>query len=252
MTRDSDSWSSSFRTALLWSCLALLPAPPMQAAFYQVDDTGDDGINNGTCNLREAIQAASTNLAVDGCPAGSGTFVDYIEVPAGIYAIDLTSAGSDLDVNGPITIRGASSEFTIIEASGGSAVDRLIDVDLGIGGGSVIIEDLALRGGNAGAAFGGNLRVAANVDLALVDVEISGGAAASGGGIFSSGNLTLTGDASAETRPRRDPAAPAVASPAAAVCSHSKVSRSPEIKRTVMAAASTRTASWASLSLTRS
>src|SRR5689334_11574508 len=44
----------------------------------QVNATTNTGINNGNCEFKEAIQAAQTNLAVDGCTAGSAVNPDKI------------------------------------------------------------------------------------------------------------------------------------------------------------------------------
>ena len=58
------------RHALLTLLLAL--AGPLQATVYTLDSTADQfGEDPGTCTLREAIQAASTDSAFGGCPAGT-------------------------------------------------------------------------------------------------------------------------------------------------------------------------------------
>jgi CSLREA domain-containing protein len=54
------------------------------------DDELDDG--GGDCSLREAIQAANLNHAVDGCPAG-GVY-DVIHLPAGTYDLSLFGEGA--------------------------------------------------------------------------------------------------------------------------------------------------------------
>ena len=45
------------------------------------------------CSLREAIQAANTDAAVDDCPAGSGA--DTITVPSGTYTLSIPGANED-------------------------------------------------------------------------------------------------------------------------------------------------------------
>ena len=54
-------------------------APPPIAGI--VVNTTADGLNDGDgmCSLREAIEAANTDTAVDACMAGSGH--DYITLP---------------------------------------------------------------------------------------------------------------------------------------------------------------------------
>src|SRR5262245_22662498 len=56
--------------------------PPREVSAAITVNTSDDELNNdGDCSLREAIQAANGNLAVDTCGAGSGD--DTITLPAG-------------------------------------------------------------------------------------------------------------------------------------------------------------------------
>jgi CSLREA domain-containing protein len=66
------------------------PTPPTNI----VVNTTDDELNgDGDCSLREAIQAANNDTAVDACPAGSGG--DTITIPAGTYTLSITGAGED-------------------------------------------------------------------------------------------------------------------------------------------------------------
>ncbi len=65
-----------------------------------VNTTADDNTVDGNCSLREALQAADTDTAVDACPAGNG--VDTIHLPAGRYTI---THGS-LEVHSTLTIDG--------------------------------------------------------------------------------------------------------------------------------------------------
>ena len=55
-----------------------------------VTTTVDDHTTNGNCTLREAIQAANTDHAVDACPAGSHTQPDLVTLPNGHYTIGST------------------------------------------------------------------------------------------------------------------------------------------------------------------
>ena len=50
-----------------------------------VTTTADELNQNGNGSLREAIQVANTDTAIDACAAGSGT--DTIILPAGIYTV---------------------------------------------------------------------------------------------------------------------------------------------------------------------
>ena len=58
------------------------PAARAQAATITVTSLKDNLDRDGTCSLREAIQAANTDTAVDTCAAGHGA--DTITLPAGV------------------------------------------------------------------------------------------------------------------------------------------------------------------------
>ena len=189
------------RIALVLAIGGALLAPATRASTIAVTDFVDDAnVANGTCTLREAIRAANTDVAVDACPAGQSAFVDEILVPPGVHIVNLSSGNDedlsvtgDLDLRGAVRIRGAGSEFSIIDGSGPGATDRLLQIhDLAD---DVVIERVALRGGNAvdTSKLGGvlwNLETGPN-DVELIEVEISGGVAASGGGIFNAGDLNI-------------------------------------------------------------
>ena len=78
--------------------------------------TTDDELNNGDgdCSLREAVQAANTNAAVDGCDAGVAG-ADVIGLPGGTYRLqgdsdeDANQTG-DLDVTESVTLKGGGSQ----------------------------------------------------------------------------------------------------------------------------------------------
>ena len=179
---------------------AWLAASAAYAATIQVTHLVDDtNTANGTCTLREAIRAANGNVAVDACPAGQSGVRDAILVKPGVHQVSLVSGAGedlavtgDLDLRGPVWIRGASSRYSIIEGSAG-AVDRLFEIHEVAE--DVVLEGVALRGGHPATApkDGGvlrNLETGAN-DVELLDVEIAGGLAESGGGISNAGNLKI-------------------------------------------------------------
>src|SRR5690349_19560398 len=97
------------------------PPRAANAATITVTTTTDELNTDGDCSLREAIQAANTNAAVDACPAGQSGQVDTIIVPAGTYTLTLAgnddnNAVGDLDIKGNVTITGAGAATTIIQA----------------------------------------------------------------------------------------------------------------------------------------
>ncbi|MBK7950964.1 MAG: CSLREA domain-containing protein [Deltaproteobacteria bacterium] len=188
------------RSILLWTAAGLLLAPAVSASTIEVTHFLDDAsLANGTCTLREAIRAANGNVAVDACPAGQSTVRDEILVPPGVHRINLAAganedlgATGDLDLRGPVRIRGADARYSIIDG-GTDAIDRLLHVhDLAD---DVSIERVTLRGGNANdvSKRGGvlwNLEAGAN-DVELIEVDLTGGLAATGGGVFNEGNLAV-------------------------------------------------------------
>ncbi len=91
------------------------------AATIVVNTTAQEvpSLTNGNCTLAEAIKAANSNAAVDGCAAGS-TGTDIISVPAGTYTLALAeSTGGSRKyalpfITSDITIKGAGIDQTKI------------------------------------------------------------------------------------------------------------------------------------------
>lgn len=82
------------RMALVLAGVLLLPRAPVANAAnivvnanIIVNATNDELNGDGDRSLREAIQAARTESAVEGCMAGSGS--DTITLPAGSYQLTL-------------------------------------------------------------------------------------------------------------------------------------------------------------------
>lgn len=78
---------------------AALPQGEVMAASMTVDKTADDDAN-GTCTLWDAITAANTDTATNGCPAGSGA--DTITL-----AVNITLTADLPNITSEITIEGA-------------------------------------------------------------------------------------------------------------------------------------------------
>ncbi len=132
---------------LLLASTVLLNGPARaeaQATSIMVTTTIDELNVDGDCSLREAIQAANTDTAVDTCPAGSG--MDTIFLPAGLYSLTLGSSGEDenlggdLDISQDLIIIGDSKSTTILD---GNASDRVFHVT----GSYVRISDITIRNG---------------------------------------------------------------------------------------------------------
>lgn len=121
-------------------------APVVRADTITVTTTVDEyGTDSKTCSLREAITAANTDSAVNGCPAGNG--IDTIQLGIGTYQLSIAGTGDDSNLTGDLDIldglilSGAGSRSTIID---GGRLDRVFDVGSGI---KVTIEDLSVRNG---------------------------------------------------------------------------------------------------------
>src|SRR5262245_31000978 len=85
-------------------------APGAAAVQITVDEIGDSPAadSDGLCSLREAVKAANTNLAADGCPAGGAApLVDTITLAAGTYQL-LGAPGDDNDVSGDLDVFGST------------------------------------------------------------------------------------------------------------------------------------------------
>src|ERR1700753_2768347 len=96
------------RGTLLALCVgfaALTFSASASAADITVNTTVDEfaGNTDATCSLREAIQAANTDKACGGCPAGSGT--DTIFVTGGmLYGVGRGGVPEDQNAAGDFDI----------------------------------------------------------------------------------------------------------------------------------------------------
>ena len=179
--------------AILAAAVALLARPAAEAipgATITVDTTNDELNADGDCSLREAIQAANTDAAVDACTAGSGA--DTIVLPASTYTLSIAGANEDpnatgdLDITDGLTLTGAGQAITVID---GGALDRIFHV---IGSVTVEIVDVAIQNGASGAGRGGAILNSGTLTLTNVTVSGNNGGT-SGGGIYNdaSGLVTL-------------------------------------------------------------
>jgi CSLREA domain-containing protein len=156
--------------------------------------TSDDLTNNGNCTLREAVRAANLDQAVDACPAGTGA--DIITLAALTYTLSLAGTGEDdaqtgdLDILDDLTIRGAGASTTVINAA---QIDRVLDVAPNFDLVALILEDLTVRGGDAGIDKGGGAHNQGA--LILRDAAFRGNLAESGGGVWSNAELLGSGTA---------------------------------------------------------
>jgi CSLREA domain-containing protein len=163
-------------------------------------NTTDDELNtDGDCSLREAIQAANTNAAVDACTAGSGA--DTITVPAGTFTLTIAGADEDLnatgdlDITNSVTINGAGAGTTTIQAGTlgypnvPNGIDRVLHIFSGI---TVSISDVTIANGNS-RYYGGGIYSLSMSTLTVTNSAFYANSAYSGGGMFNrSSGATLT------------------------------------------------------------
>jgi CSLREA domain-containing protein len=173
-------------------------APAVRAATITPSVSTDNFSNNGNCTLREAVQAANTNLARDACPAGSASGPDTIVLPDAFYLLNLpgsenANASGDLDVittatAGPLVVK-SDGDLTEIN---GNLDDRVIDDSSS--GSSLTLERVRLNDGQPPTGDGGALRSTGSSPVTLLHTEVkNSGSAARGGGMRVAGDLTLIG-----------------------------------------------------------
>lgn len=175
----------------------LLSSALATAATINVTTTADGAVP-GTCSLRSAIQAANTNSAQQGCPAGSASGIDIIQVPTGVFSVggggtywdeDNNQTG-DLDVSGSVIIRGTDPRLTVIQAA---LRDRVFQVYSAASTVDVTIEKMTLVGGDVSAntSYVGGALYSAEI-LKLKDVVVRGGRALWAGNLYIDASATRT------------------------------------------------------------
>ncbi|WP_457490238.1 choice-of-anchor Q domain-containing protein [Thermostichus sp. MS-CIW-41] len=186
-----------------------LPSPA-QTTIYVTTST-DAIAADDLCSLREAVIAANTDSAVDGCPAGSGA--DTIVLLEGrTYTLSKDDDGSghqtdsganndDLDITSTITIQGNGATIqrdTSVKCDlNGSAAKGEFRIFHVSSGGKLNLQSVAIKGGCADGAnspdtAGGGVFVEVGSQLAVSEVQISSNRAFSfGGGIHNLGTVTI-------------------------------------------------------------
>jgi CSLREA domain-containing protein len=137
------------------------------------DTVIDDYTVDGNCSLREAIESANTDTAIDACQAGDGD--DVIELAVGTYTLQLQNVGDmgsvatgDLNVYSDLTIVGMGPDQTTIDANG---IDRVMFVSLG---GHANVSHLTMTGGDPSPHNGGSGIWVLSGRVDLSDVVLTG------------------------------------------------------------------------------
>ncbi|MCA9875633.1 MAG: DUF11 domain-containing protein, partial [Anaerolineales bacterium] len=188
-----------FASVLVWTAVFWLSPLNSHAApdtTITVTTTLDELETNGQCSLREAIQAANTDTAVDACAAGSGSS-DLIAIPAGHYRLTLADPNGVVEENGNVTgdldllqsvaLVGAGTAVTIID---GNQIDRVFHQPFA--GVHVAAADLTVQGGSLGVGTsvnysGGGFSLISGSALTLTRVLVAHNQASPGQPLLSSG-----------------------------------------------------------------
>lgn len=184
--------------------IGVSPTPTAQAAVtFTVNNTTDepdanpgDGIcsstPSGACTLRAAVMEANALPGDDTIAVPAGTFVlSRMECgPPCNGSNDDTGAFGDLDLLDSVTITGAGTGNTVVTIGGGLLFDRLLDVAPTGSGVTATIRNLTLQRGSPSGGGGGAMRNAGTSTLQNVRIERAG--TFWGGGIYNTGQLTVT------------------------------------------------------------
>ncbi len=198
----------------------------LNAATITVDSTADNVTVDGSCTLREAIEAANTDTGAD-CTAGSGA--DTINFDNSLSGSTVTLGGTELSITDSLSIDGDLNDDGApdIEINANDS-SRVININPASNSVDVTLEGLTISGGNStsegagvrsqfnyGSDFGANLTISNSVisgntalfsngagvylaytnSLTVNNSSISGNTAdgRSGGGIYGNkGNISLT------------------------------------------------------------
>jgi CSLREA domain-containing protein len=176
--------------------LAIFPAAA-GATTYNVNTTADGFLGDGKCGLREAIEAANENQKQSGCPKGESKR-DVIVLKGTTYSLTVpttnenVNANGDLDLNvgGPITVRGVGSDISEITTG---LADRVFDLNnlsssLRLEKVQVNSGDVTSYGGFDG--FGGTIRSIGR--LTIDRAQVNNGDADSGGAVYSGTALNIS------------------------------------------------------------
>lgn len=156
-------------------------------AIITVDSLADEIVDDDNCTLREAVEAANTNTAVDHCRAGSPIFQDTI-----IFRQDGTIMLQDaLVISQSVEIRGNGQSNTILDGEETTIPNSLVYASWIEGNLNMDITQLTIQNAHNSFGSGGAIFSGSNVSLTLDHVTVRLNSASNGGGLFASGNVTI-------------------------------------------------------------
>jgi predicted outer membrane repeat protein len=142
----------------------------------------------GNCTFGEALTAAHSNTAVDGCAAGS-TGTDIIQLPAGTFGVTGSQGSHAIGISTNLVIRGAGRELTIIEPSASNYFGLMRITTQG----NVTLQGLTLRnGGYDGGTFNRGGAIYNEGTLTVYDVRFENNRATNDGGAIYNLGPSLT------------------------------------------------------------
>ncbi len=195
-------YSNMLKSMILTTLFLLFSVSTASAVTFVVNttaDTQDVLLNDGLC--ADAAGACSLRAAISESNAFAGA--DIITLPAGTYtqalvaAAENLNAGGDFDIASDITINGAGSGTTIIQANAlpATATERVLHF---VAGSPIaVINDVTIQNGNTTGLNGAGMRLdSGSINVTLTRVLItSNRTTTSGGGISVSttpATLTIT------------------------------------------------------------
>ncbi len=188
---------SSFRRTCLALAISQTLTLPINAATIEVNDNGDNGVNNdNVCTLREAVVTVNTGTDTGNQTNAAGCFVNGTLGPTDTITFNNTLSGStitltqasDLVIDNAsvdLTIEGLGQDSLTIDGGGNS---RVFYIDSA----TVSINSLTISGGSTSGDGGGiNARNSSRVSLANSTVS-NNSATILGGGIYTYNSSSMS------------------------------------------------------------
>jgi CSLREA domain-containing protein len=166
------------KTAIVAALALTLVASAARAATITVTTLSDPAGPSGTCSLRDAITAANTMTATNGCAAGSGNDTINFSVTGTIALANTLPAIIDKT----LTIIGPMSPGITLDG------DNKVQVMTVASASTLNLKRLTIANGQGGLSGG----IFNDGKLTVTNTTFSGNIAGYGAGIFNYGTLTLS------------------------------------------------------------
>ena len=171
---------------------AALPAQAQSApsgTTITVNTDRDLPRSDGSCALRDAIEAANTNQAVDTCPAGSAEGEDVITFQRGFGTFTVfMQLPTITDGAGLVIVGGAQSQIHVVRYEAASE-DRIFRVNSGA---KLTLRNVGVFNGDTYHSSSPGGSILNYGKLEVINSTIANNSAGTGGGIDNSGTLTAT------------------------------------------------------------